>query len=106
MFGGVVADALDRIISPTATPRSSRATQHRVYLALEDWARRRARLHPARQPLKTNAHIEFLNGRWHHECPNVHQFLSLGVVQQTARELPLQLHQHRPHGSLGRMTLS
>ena len=108
MSGRVVADALDRILSPTATPRSITVDHGTEFTsrALEDWAYRRGVQLDFIRPGKPveNAHIESFNGRLRDECLNVHQFVSLTDARQKIEAWRRDYNQDRPHGSLGHLT--
>jgi putative transposase len=108
MSGRAVAEALDRVLGESASPRSITVDHGTEFTsrALEDWAYRRGValdfIHPGK-PVQ-NAHIESFNGRLRDECLNVHQFVSLADARRKIEAWRLDYNQHRPHGSLGHLT--
>jgi putative transposase len=110
MSGRIVAEALDRIRSPAARPRSITVDHGTEFTsrALEDWAYQRGVQLDFIRPGKPveNAHIESFNGRLRDECLNVHQFESLEDARRKIEAWRLDYNQHRPHGALGYLTPS
>jgi putative transposase len=110
MSGRSVADALDRVVLRGAKPRSITVDHGTEFTsrALEDWAYERGVeldfIRPGR-PIE-NAYVESFNGRLRDECLNVHQFTSLDDARRKIEAWRIDYNQHRPHGSLGKLTPS
>jgi putative transposase len=99
---------LDRVL-PTASALRSLTLDHGTEFtsrALEDWAFARGVELDFTRPGKPvdNAYIESFNGRLRDECLNVHQFLSIEDARTKIEAWRIDYNQHRPHGSLGRLT--
>jgi putative transposase len=108
MSGATVGHALDRAL-PAARGLRSLTLDHGTEFtsrALEDWAFQRGVQLDFTRPGKPvdNAFIESFNGRLRDECLNVHQFLSIEDAQAKIEAWRIDYNQHRPHGSLGRLT--
>lgn len=108
MSGATVGQALDRVLPLTPTLRSLTLDHGTEFTprALEDWAFQRGVQLDFTRPGKPvdNAFIESFNGRLRDECLNVHQFLSIEDAQAKVEAWRVDYNQHRPHGSLGRLT--
>lgn len=110
MSGAMVGDALDRALHGDRGPRSITVDHGTEFQsrALEDGAYRRGVqldfIRPGK-PVK-NAFIESFNGRLRDECLNVHQFASLAEAQDIIEAWRMDYNHHRPHSSLGHLTLS
>src|SRR5262249_51846106 len=108
MSGRAVSEALDRVLTGAAVPRSVTVDPGTEVTsrALEDWAYPRGValdfIHPGK-PVQ-NAHIESFNGRLRDECLNVHQFVSLDDARRKIEAWRIDYNHHRPHGSLGHLT--
>ena len=50
-----------------------------------------------------NAHIAAFNGRLRDECPNVHQFVSLGDAREKIEAWRVDYDLQRPRGALGHL---
>lgn len=108
MSGQTVGEALDRVLTGGAVPRSITVDHGTEFQsrALEDWAYRRGVQLDFIRPGKPveNAFIESFNGRLRDECLNVHQFTSLDDARSKIEAWRLDYNQRRPHGSLGHLT--
>lgn len=108
MSGATVGHALDRVLPTTPALRSLTLDHGTEFTsrALEDWAFQRGVQLDFTRPGKPvdNAFIESFNGRLRDECLNVHQFLSIEDAQAKIEAWRIDYNQHRPHGSLGRLT--
>jgi putative transposase len=106
--GRTVSEALDRAIADGTVPRSITVDHGTEFMsrALEDWAFQRGVQLDFTRPGKPldNAFIESLNGHLRDECLNVHQFTSIEDPQAKIEAWRVDYNQHRPHGSLGRLT--
>ena len=108
MSGETVGQALDRVLSTHAGPRSMTVDHGTEFQsrALEDWAYRRGVQLDFIRPGKPveNAFIESFNGRLRDKCLNVHQFASLTEAQAIIEAWRCDYNQRRPHSSLGHLT--
>ncbi len=79
-----------------------------VSKAMDAWAYRNdVKLHFIRpgKPVD-NCFIESFNGRFRDECLNVNIFLSLADARSKLETWRLDYNEHRPHGSIGDITLT
>jgi putative transposase len=108
MSGKTVSDALERVLTDGAAPRSITVDHGTEFMsrALEDWAYRRGVQLDFIRPGKPveNAFIEAFNGRLRDECLNVHQFTSLADAREKIEAWRIDYNARRPHSSLGHLT--
>jgi len=108
LSGATVGQALDRVLPAGTTLRSVTLDHGTEFTAraLEGWAFQRGVQLDFTRPGKPvdNAFIESFNGRLRDECLNVHQFTSIEDARAKIEAWRVDYNQHRPHGSLGRLT--
>jgi len=99
------AERLRKVAETIQVPGGQEAVQSRAF---EDWAYWRDVQLDFIRPGKPveNAFIESFNGRLRDECLNVHQFASLAEAQDIIEAWRMDYNHHRPHSSLGHLTLN
>lgn len=108
--GRSVADALDRLSQSRDLPKAITVDHGTEFTSkvLDEWAYQRGVQLDFIRPGKPteNAFIESFNGRLRDECLNSFEFISLADAQQRIEAWRQDYNHHRPHGALGKLTLS
>lgn len=104
-----VVAALERVTKPWGDPKMITVDNGSEFAskALDAWAYAHGVQLDFIRPGKPvdNAVIESFNGRFRDECLNANVFVSLHDARQKIETWRIDYNEHRPHGSLGNLTL-